>query len=608
MRTVMDSSMVAHVWAQQTQAHARTRSGNCYFDGPRLYSYGSHYLVGLFAAPGGPVFLNADSNSKTTNGHRYEARSAVSHLTAWSIPNLTAIAGHLQNVARGHDSDTDRNRLRDYLTGYWQAFPADSEAAAWILRRTGTRGTWAAFRARLARAARKADAESAARNKAAAIRQGRELVATPWPVEKGRAWIAARSYGQRDLCHMVADYRAARLATPKAHKRVRATLWQRETALRAIMARAESDGDRHGNPGNRTRARAYIAELRKLREGRPGFVPGYDGPDGQAKLLATLALESGTGWHAIAERLRGLAPLVHMPPAMRAAMQALHDYAAERSETMETAARDAKDMAEGLTELVRGLQAFNRARRMLRTVQAARDSGDMNCTESAYLSNLQSVADNAPDATPWRARRLLELRPDLAARMKRVAERAESIVAELAPAIHEARAAKVREQEAIAERRRQEAARIAAMSPDELRAAWESGEVESGHAAIYSLTRETGPLLRAIHATVDGCTVKSGELETSQGARVPLRHAFRVFQFVALCRAERKAWKPGAFGPGHIRVGHFTVDAIDSTGDFRAGCHSIQWAEVERLAKRLGVADCLATLPEVTAELAGVPA
>lgn len=69
--------------------------------------------------------------------------------------------------------------------------------------------------------------------------------------------------------------------------------------------------------------------------------------------------------------------------------------------------------------------------------------------------------------------------------------------------------------------------------------------------------------------------------------------------------AERKGWAPGAWGPRHIRVGHFTLDRIDSTGDFVAGCHSIKWPEVSRLAERLGVAGCLVPAADAAAELAG---
>ncbi len=129
--------------------------------------------------------------------------------------------------------------------------------------------------------------------------------------------------------------------------------------------------------------------------------------------------------------------------------------------------------------------------------------------------------------------------------------------------------------------------------------AWRSGESVQGR---YSLQCDQGgALLRAIEPEIDGCTIKGGTLETSQGASVPLRHAFAVFAFVRDCKAAGLPWLPitrlndgshARHGPAQIRVGHFHVDEIDACGNFRAGCHSIKWGEVERLAKALGVLDC----------------
>jgi hypothetical protein len=78
------------------------------------------------------------------------------------------------------------------------------------------------------------------------------------------------------------------------------------------------------------------------------------------------------------------------------------------------------------------------------------------------------------------------------------------------------------------------------------------------------------------------------ELQTSHGARVPLAHAIRAFRFVKLCREKGEAWH----AKGHsIRVGHFTLSSIDAQGNFRAGCHSIKWPEIERVAREAGVFD-----------------
>lgn len=80
--------------------------------------------------------------------------------------------------------------------------------------------------------------------------------------------------------------------------------------------------------------------------------------------------------------------------------------------------------------------------------------------------------------------------------------------------------------------------------------------------------------------------VSGGELQTSLGAAVPLSHAVRVFRFVAECRAKGTSWQAN----GHtLHVGHFTVDRVYPNGDFKAGCHLIEWAESARIAAQLGL-------------------
>jgi hypothetical protein len=81
----------------------------------------------------------------------------------------------------------------------------------------------------------------------------------------------------------------------------------------------------------------------------------------------------------------------------------------------------------------------------------------------------------------------------------------------------------------------------------------------------------------------DGKTV-----ETSRRAEVPAAHAARAFRFVKFCRETKTEWSSN----GHtVRVGHFQIDHIDTQGNIRAGCHVIQWSEIERCARLLGIVD-----------------
>lgn len=93
-----------------------------------------------------------------------------------------------------------------------------------------------------------------------------------------------------------------------------------------------------------------------------------------------------------------------------------------------------------------------------------------------------------------------------------------------------------------------------------------------------------GALIRATGVERDESgTITGGTLETSQGANVPLAHAVRIFQIARACREQGRAMEPRA------RVGFYTVDRIDETGGFNAGCHRINWPEIERLAASLGL-------------------
>jgi len=77
-------------------------------------------------------------------------------------------------------------------------------------------------------------------------------------------------------------------------------------------------------------------------------------------------------------------------------------------------------------------------------------------------------------------------------------------------------------------------------------------------------------------------------LETSHGASVPLEHAIKAFRFIKLCRERGESFHRNG---RTIRVGHFQVDSISTSGDFVAGCHNFTWPEVERVARLAGVFD-----------------
>jgi hypothetical protein len=84
--------------------------------------------------------------------------------------------------------------------------------------------------------------------------------------------------------------------------------------------------------------------------------------------------------------------------------------------------------------------------------------------------------------------------------------------------------------------------------------------------------------------------VTGEEIETSQGARFPVADALKAWPFIKRCHDE------GIDHDFHLRhevdkapmLGHFNIDRIDK-GNVRAGCHYVQWEEIERMAKELGI-------------------
>jgi hypothetical protein len=80
--------------------------------------------------------------------------------------------------------------------------------------------------------------------------------------------------------------------------------------------------------------------------------------------------------------------------------------------------------------------------------------------------------------------------------------------------------------------------------------------------------------------------IKGEELQTSRGARVPLEHAVKAFRTIKRLHDKGQAYERN----GHtIHLGHFALDAIDSAGNVRAGCHEVAWEEIARVATLAGV-------------------
>jgi len=197
-----------------------------------------------------------------------------------------------------------------------------------------------------------------------------------------------------------------------------------------------------------------------------------------------------------------------------------------------------------------------------------------------YLANAAAEAPLPLKAAQWR--RVYEAAQMVAGfTWSRGLERAATDLANHAALERERTAA---EETAAANAARLERARIAQLEEAERKTLWLTGNPS---AQWHGRTPEGGAYLRATHVERDDSgTITGGTLETSQGAEVPLTHALRAFRFLKLCRTQGQAWQANG---RTIPVGHFRIDRVEPNGDFRAGCHFIQWDQVESLAARLGV-------------------
>jgi hypothetical protein len=92
MKRVVNSDMVAHLWAHQTQEEARNSSNSFFFSEDTIYSYGRHFPIARHA--NGVVLFTTRTYSVTTSRHISAVRSAARHLTVIDCANPRAQSTH----------------------------------------------------------------------------------------------------------------------------------------------------------------------------------------------------------------------------------------------------------------------------------------------------------------------------------------------------------------------------------------------------------------------------------------------------------------------------------------------------------------------------------
>lgn len=489
-----NNAQVAHVWNSQSEGRGQSNNGNVYFDGPALYSYGSHFLTG-YIMPDGVALLNADSYSVSTSAHQSEASSAVRNRATFHIAGLTGLADMLRAISAGNRSAGRKREARDTIRKH-----AEALAASHRIEAGESRWRW---NDELGRSERLEGGESAGEY----LTRMAGLPAASWPKLQREA---AKAKAKREAAE--ARDAAKREAAAIAHWADMAD----STFADAIKAKADG-----WNPAPSLARFAKEIRRLKLAAKRRGFSKRrLDSLRARDKLVRE-SIEHAEALKAERQRERAIADAKRR---VREDVQAIRDAAEVFGAEYESGYPSTASAMRHLAGKARN--AANAAERLaLRHMPAA---------TRAMLANVLAKAEEAGEA--------------LASEAYRVAEA---------------------ERQAERERREAEAAQA--------RIDWLAGV--PGARAGYFDSEHGGAALRIV----------GDELQTSHGASVPLAHAVKAFRFIKLCRERGEAW---ARNGRTVRVGHFQIDRIEPSGDFKAGCHDIRWPEVERVAKLAGVFDC----------------
>ncbi len=548
-RQVWPREQVAHLWANASQDSARDPSGNMFFTGPALYSYGHHFCIGyrLERADGSPLFLlNADSYSATTSKMQYIARRAIYGDTvhvaglrsdsfygqAWRGALATAAVAQAGALYSQAGAVTRVSRKRDGLMSEAAERVEAARALVDVIRadKSASKPDKAAARAVLA-AIGKADAVTFTPGDNASEREACDA----------RALILARE-------DMRADYRAA--------------------VERAARYMATANGDGHSWTVRHNAARDAVNTLNNARDLAKRY--GFRVPSTRAAQAAQAAAAP----HAHAERVADLAGQARR--------------ALERAESL---ARDHRNGDAGAWELSAIVREAG-------TVAAAAKVAGL------AVNGRLGVAAWLPERAAVLARRAgraerLAAVPGILDSFRRRMESADSY----ASAGHARDAGRVYREAighydkaaAILEALpRHPAARdLAALDSERERAAAYiadlAARVAAENAAAVAAWRDGGPRSFAawdmppmLRLSSDGKTI-----ETSHGAMVPVSAAPRLWRLIERVRGGDTAAGSAFRG---LHVGPFTLSEIRPDGSAVIGCHDIPHAEMAALAARLNLA------------------
>jgi cytochrome c556 len=257
------ASQVFHNWAHQTKPSGRRGDGRVFFEGPALYSFGTHYVAG-YVMPGGSILLNATRYSPTTSGH-VSAASSSAPGEIYRVPDLTELV-HSGALSPDTPKVEQLAQVKGHIKANWQAYAAPE--SDWYCRECGRAGvqllTWAGckdakstFDALIRRERAAHDRIEAKAEKAV---RARLLKQATWIAEASETVKAARlaelaGRGESALRAHASELFSIHRAASAAGRKSKAAVW----AWRKRFL-AEADRQKH------------LAEMRRARQSMRGYV------------------------------------------------------------------------------------------------------------------------------------------------------------------------------------------------------------------------------------------------------------------------------------------------------------------------------------------------
>lgn len=546
-KQVFPRDTVAHLWAHKAQDSARDSSGNFFFTGPTLYSYGSHFAIAHILSdecgPGlaGRVLWNDATYSNTTAKMQSIARQALTR-QQW------ADALHMPGTI-GMGRNTDPHAIERALIGKRLPDVAPLlidrviECVAELPKKKRDGGPFAS----LVSEAQKA-----------------ETLAVLFYARAGKkyplALIGDIPEGKAELLAWVMGYASTKMRADYAEALKAANHYAEQARINAAQC---TDGFPYFDSPNKWEAGQVVGgthdaaqkSLKHLREAARLYGDLNDGKKAGAvvklqKEMQALAdvfaarhaeLKNDDQRRRLMSDIREAARMEH---ALRTDRKAGRPGFLHRYSDMETLANRAAEC--GLTDpLYMGLAArLDRIGTSVAVRESLRHA--VKALEVAHSYMPAFPADAIRHASNVRERILFvercEVAPDMLAhyspRIQALQESARSFVASARVMVVEKHAETLR--------------------------AWlacESNVRPSYEAGTY--------------ARINGAFV-----ETTRGASVPIEHACRLSRMYAI--AVRKGGMDWVDGAGPI-VGHFRVNSIGADGSLMIGCHEFTAEEAKRL-------------------------